>query len=83
VIGLPGESVTERGGFIYINGKTLNEPYIAADRRDHEPPRAWHVPPDAYFLLGDNRAESCDSRVFGSVPATDIIGRVVRIIRTR
>lgn len=83
VIGLPGETVSERDGIIYINGKSLSEPYITPDRRDHEPPRKWHVPSSSYFLLGDNRAASCDSRVFGSVPAADIIGRAVRIIRVR
>src|SRR5438552_14383639 len=41
LIGLPGEVVTERDGYVYINGKRLDEPYIKADRRDHEPPRSF------------------------------------------
>jgi len=81
VIGLPGESVSERNGFIYIDGKRLNEPYIEADRRDHEPARAWHVPACSYFVLGDNRAQSCDSRAWVAVPSENIVGKVVQILR--
>jgi signal peptidase I len=84
LIGLPGETVSERDGFVYINGKLLKEAYLAPDRRDHEPPRTWpRVPPESYFVLGDNRALSCDSRVWGSVAAGDVVGRVVKIIRVR
>jgi signal peptidase I len=76
LIGLPGESVSERNGFVYIDGKRLDEPYIHADRRDHEPPRSWKVPEGEYFFMGDNRRESCDSRMWGSVPRSDLIGEV-------
>jgi signal peptidase I len=77
VIGLPGERVTEADGYLSIDGQRLDEPYIPASGRDHEPKRTWRVPAGAYFLLGDNRAQSCDSRVFGAVPKSDVIGRVV------
>jgi signal peptidase I len=77
LIGLPGERISERDGFVYIDGKRLDEPYIAADRRDHEPPRSFgRVPADHYFFMGDNRAQSCDSRVWGSVPRANLIGEV-------
>jgi signal peptidase I len=75
LIGLPGERVNERNGFIYIDGKRLNEPYIQANRRDHQS-GTWLVPKGHYFFMGDNRRESCDSRRWGSVPRSSIIGEV-------
>jgi signal peptidase I len=78
LIGLPGETVTEKpGGWIYIDGKKLNEPYIQpARRRKDTTIGTWHVPKGAYFFMGDNRSESCDSREWGSVPRKDLIGPV-------
>jgi signal peptidase I len=77
LIGLPGETVSERDGIVYINGVELKEPYIAADRRDHEPPRTFaKIPKGDYFFMGDNRAQSCDSRVWGPVPRGNLIGEV-------
>ena len=81
VIGLGGETVKEQNGIFSINGKPLDEPYINPNRRDHEPARTWHVPAGAYFLVGDNRELSCDSRAWGSAPAANIIGKVVQILR--
>jgi signal peptidase I len=75
LIGLPGDTVSERNGQIFINGKHLNEPYIKARRRDHQT-GTWHVPKGGYFFMGDNRVESCDSRRWGSVPRKNIIGEV-------
>jgi signal peptidase I len=76
LIGLPGETVSERDGIISINGRRLDEPYIQAARRDHESPRSWHVPEGDYFFMGDNRSQSCDSRVWGAVPRKNLIGEV-------
>jgi signal peptidase I len=77
LIGLPGEVVSERDGFVSINGAQLQEPYIKPDRRDHEPPRTWtRIPKGQYFFMGDNRAASCDSRVWGPVPRGNLIGEV-------
>jgi signal peptidase I len=73
VIGLPGETVSDRNGVVSIDGKTLKEPYVKAGRRDRRT-GIWHVPKGAYFLLGDNRAASCN---FGdSVSKKSIIGKV-------
>jgi signal peptidase I len=79
LIGLPGETVRERDGIVSINGRVLHEPYIEASRRDHEPARTWHVHTGEYFVVGDNRAQSCDSRVWGGVPLANLIGRTIGI----
>jgi signal peptidase I len=78
LIGLPGETVTEKqGGFIYIDGRKLNEPYIKPDRRQRDSTTGtWKVPKGSYFFMGDNRGESCDSRRWGSVPRKNLIGKV-------
>jgi signal peptidase I len=77
LIGLPGDVVSERGGFVYINGKKLDEPYVAADMRDTFTRTFGRVPAGQYFFMGDNRAYSCDSRTWGTVPRSSLIGRVV------
>ncbi len=75
VIGLPGETVAIQSGQVVIDGKPLPEPYrvFAA----HGDMAAQFVPHDQYFVMGDNRDVSDDSRYWGDLPRHDIIGRAV------
>lgn len=87
LIGLPGETVREdHNGFIWIRrpGSTawtkLAEPYLSArsrlaDRQHFG--KSWSVPEGEYFMLGDNRGDSCDSRDWGSVPRSSLVGPVM------
>jgi signal peptidase I len=77
LIGLPGEVVSERRGQVLVDGRPLREPYLDPRSRDTFT-RTWpRVPPGNYFFMGDNRRDSCDSRVWGTVPRSAIVGRVV------
>jgi signal peptidase I len=75
VIALPGETFAERNGSVYVDGRRLVERYVKF--RDHQTFRRRRVPDGSYFLLGDARPQSCDSRVFGPVPRKDLIASVV------
>jgi signal peptidase I len=76
LIGLPGDTWSEQNGVVYINGKRLNEPYIKSDRRDSETHEQRKIGKSQYFMMGDNRQSSCDSRVWGAVPKQNLIGEV-------
>jgi signal peptidase I len=79
IVALPGETFAERDGFVLIDGKPLAEPYVADANRDRLTIRPVRVPPGRYFLLGDNRVASCDSREWGAVPRGSLIGKVVAL----
>jgi signal peptidase I len=74
VIGLPGETVESRDGHILINGQVLNEPYLGPDVLTG-PVEKTTIPPDHYWVMGDNRPNSRDSRFFGTIPKSLIVGR--------
>ncbi|MBV8749586.1 MAG: signal peptidase I [Candidatus Eremiobacteraeota bacterium] len=75
IVGLPGERVEVRDGVVYVDGRRLDEPYVRF--RDRRSAPAVVVPPNTYYVLGDNRADSDDSRDWGVLHDTDITGRAV------
>ena len=86
VIALPGQTIYSAGGILYIDGRRLSEPYLPqrdplgppipdATRRD-----PFHVPRGEFYVMGDNRAISCDSRFWGPIKGSTIIGRVVLLL---
>ncbi len=78
IIGLPGDRIEIKSGHVYVNQQILSEPYLK------EAPQYQMativIPPDQYFVLGDNRNNSYDSHFWGTVPRENIIGRA--IVRT-
>jgi signal peptidase I len=79
VIGLPGETVEVRSdGAVYVNGQQLEEPYLPSHHSGTS--GTWTVPEDEYFVMGDNRSVSYDSREGGPVPRSNIIGKAWLII---
>jgi len=81
IIGVPGDTVMIAGGEVYVNGVQLKEPYISdktaitltGSLAENQP---ITVEPDQYFVMGDNRPRSSDSREFGPIPASSIVGQV-------
>ncbi len=73
VIGLPDETLEVRDGQVFINDAPLNEPYIQGPINQTMPPQ--QVEASHYFVMGDNRNNSSDSRSFGAIPRIDIVGR--------
>jgi signal peptidase I len=76
LIGLPGDRVAERNGVVYVDGRALDEPYVAPQDRDTRTAAFGRVASGQYFFMGDNRVASCDSRTWGTVPRDDLIGPV-------
>jgi signal peptidase I len=77
VIGLPGETVEIEDGTVYVNREPLGESYLPEQYRDRSSMDRKTVPPGEYFVLGDHRASSNDSRVWGTVPRSLIFGKAV------
>ena len=76
VVALPGERIEGIGGKVVVDGRELVEPYLPPGAATSDFP-AVVVPPDTVFVLGDNRANSADSRVFGPVPRSTVVGRAI------
>jgi signal peptidase I len=77
VIGLPGDRISIDRGRVYLNGKGLNETYVPEEFRDVRSMAETVVPEEAYFMMGDHRSISSDSREFGPVDRDLIYGKAV------
>lgn len=80
VVGLPGETIAGGKDGVTIDGRPLPEPYAVGEEFPFDP---VHVPADQYFLMGDNRDHSSDSRFNGPVPRDAVIATCTRIVRPR
>jgi signal peptidase I len=77
VIGLPGETIELRASHLYVNGKELVEPYVPPSYLDGSSYGPVQIPEGNYFVMGDHRDSSNDSRMFGPVPRQYIYGKAV------
>jgi len=85
VIALPGQTIYSSGNNIYVNGRLLPEPYLprydplGLPIPDATRQHPYRVPPGDFYVLGDNRAISCDSRYWGPIEGSSIVGKVVLV----
>lgn len=81
IVGLPGDVITVNGTTVIVNGKTLDNAFVQPSREGNPFPSFANliVPPNTYFVLGDNRAGSSDSRAWGCVPRQNLIGRAALV----
>lgn len=80
VIGLPGETVSAHGGSVYIGDRRLSEPYVSSGCGGTADFAPVTVPARDAFMMGDNRCDSTDSRVFGPIAESTIVGRAFVIV---
>ena len=86
VIGLPGETISVSGGYVYIDGRRLDESWLPSSEQGVTKPgpsgtaysldHAYKIPSNDYFVMGDNRTDSCDSRFWGPINKSLIVGKV-------
>lgn len=83
VVGLPGDTVTVLDGHLFVNGELYNEPYVDLDYSQEFSQESFkvEVPEGSYYVLGDNRDGSFDSRETGTIPAEDVTGVAILTLK--
>lgn len=76
VIGLPGETISSKGNTVYLDNRPLEEPWLPRGTALGKPIATEKIKAGQYFMMGDNRDISCDSRYWGTVPGSAMIGKV-------
>jgi signal peptidase I len=86
VIGLPGDVLSLSGGYVYVDGRRLDETWLPQSEQGvttagpignrYNLVHAYRIPANDYFVMGDNRTDSCDSRYWGPIPKSLIVGKV-------
>jgi signal peptidase I len=80
VVGVPGDTVElDQTGYVYVDGVRLNEPYIEEHYSGLPQNKSWRLGPTQYFVMGDHRDDSSDSRFWGPVPRQNIVGKAVLV----
>ncbi len=79
IVGLPGEVIEVRNGFVFIDGVRLRETYVDKGKFDPDSNPPYRIPKDNYYVMGDNRIQSCDSTVWGALPRAKLIGKVFSV----
>ncbi|MGA2519772.1 MAG: signal peptidase I [Acidimicrobiales bacterium] len=80
IIGLPGETISASGNTVFVDGRPLPEPYLRRGESIGPPIATQVIPAGRYFVMGDNRTNSADSRFFGPISARSVIGVVTAIV---
>jgi signal peptidase I len=78
IVGLPGEEIAIRDGRVFIDGREIDEPYVSAGNRSADTRAPLAIPDGEYFVLGDNRRNSADSRHWGTVKRELVWAQVPR-----
>jgi signal peptidase I len=76
IIAVPNDTIYSKGNLIFVNGKLLKQPWSHTATLGQRIPTQT-IPPNQFYVMGDNRPESCDSRVWGTVPRANIIGKAI------
>lgn len=80
VVASPGQTIYSRGNTVYVDGRPQPERYLPPHTVLGKPVRRQRVPPGRYYVMGDNRSQSCDSRYWGTIRGSTIVGRVVAVV---